>query len=191
MSRPLVIACVIGSSRPGNYTSKAMAVVVEGLRARGCDVRVYDPAVAPVGFPGFPATDGARVLQETVRGADGVIFSTPEYHGAISAQCKLLLENMGYPSAVKGKPVALLGAASGVIGAIKALEMLRSSLSHMGAVVLPGPISVARVNTVFTEDGVCTDERMEGLLVGLGGGLVDWIEQHTCPDREMEAAARG
>ena len=35
---------------------------------------------------------------------------------------KLVIENLGFPSVLAGKPVALLGMAAGAIGAIKSLE---------------------------------------------------------------------
>ena len=48
-----------------------------------------------------------------------------------------MIENMGFPSVLAGKPVSLLGVAAGRIGAIKSLESLRGVCSHIGAIVLP------------------------------------------------------
>ena len=67
---------------------------------------------------------------------------------------KLIIENLGFPSVLATKPVALLGVAAGQIGAIKSLEQLRSVLSHVGAIVLPGPVSVAGVQGVFDESAI-------------------------------------
>ena len=58
---------------------------------------------------------------------------------------KLVIENLGFPSVLAGKPVALVGVAAGRIGAIKSLEQLRGVCSHVGALVLPGAVSVAGV----------------------------------------------
>jgi len=87
-------------------------------------------------------------LQQQVSDATGVIFATPEYHGSYSSVIKLVIEQLGFPSVLSGKPIALLGVAAGSIGAIKALEHLRSVCSHVGAIVLPGPVSVAAVHKV-------------------------------------------
>lgn len=38
---------------------------------------------------------------------------------------KLVIENLGFPSPLAAKPVALLGVAAGQIGAIKSLESLQ------------------------------------------------------------------
>jgi len=69
----------------------------------------------------FPGTDpdsaAARKFKQTVSQATGVVLATPEYHGSFSSVMKLAIENMGFPAALAGKPVALLGVAAGVIGA--------------------------------------------------------------------------
>ena len=66
-------------------------------------------------------------------------MATPEYHGSLAAMMKLIIENLGFPSVLAGKPVALRGAAAGRIGALKSLEQLRGVCSHVGGIVVPGP----------------------------------------------------
>ncbi len=141
------IVAVSGSVRPGNSTSKALALVIDEFRKHPEIVlRVIDPASMELPLPGTgdgsPAT---QTLKAAVAEATGVVLATPEYHGSYSSVIKLVIENLGFPSVMAGKPVALLGVASGAIGAIKALEHLRSVCSHIGAIVLPGPVSVAGV----------------------------------------------
>jgi len=77
---------------------------------------------------------------------------------------KLVIESLGFPSALAGKPNALLGVAAGQIGAVKSLEALRSVCSHVGAIVLPGPVSVANVRAVFDDDGSIRDEKIEARI---------------------------
>jgi NAD(P)H-dependent FMN reductase len=137
------IATLVGTSRPGNLTQHALALVEDELKKGGAEVTRFDPAGKRLPFPGeegeFP---DAKLLESTVRESMGVVIATPEYHGSFPAMLKLILENMGFPSALSGKPIALLGVAAGRIGAIKSLEQLRSVCSHTGAIVLPAPISV-------------------------------------------------
>ena len=104
---------------------------------------------------------------------------------------KLLIDNLGFPSALSGKPVALLGVAGGRIGAIKALEHLRSVASHIGALVLPGPVSVARVRTVFDDEGRALDDTIASMIRGVPVKLIDYINQHICPRISLEAMVRG
>ena len=129
------IAIVKGSVRAGNFTSKAVALVVDELqRLKVGGVDVIDPAELNLAFPGMPAgRSRAEDLRATIKAATGVVLATPEYHGTFSSVMKLVIENMGFPSVLAGKPVALLGVAAGSIGAIKALEHLRwSGLTHRG-----------------------------------------------------------
>ena len=60
-----------------------------------------------------------------------MVLATPEYHGSFSSVMKLLIENMGFPSVLAGKPISLLGVAAGRIGAIKSLENLRDLIDYM------------------------------------------------------------
>ena len=186
------IVAVLGTARPGNYTARALALVTDEIENRGdIALDVIDPAGMDLPFPGTDAdAPDAKALQELVSRATGVVFSTPEYHGTYSAMTKLILENLGFPSVLAGKPVGLLGVAAGQIGAIKALEHLRSVLSHIGAIVLPGPVSVAGVQQVFDEDGRCLDERMEGLIRGVATNLIDYIHSNICPRVALEQLVR-
>jgi len=184
------IATILGTSRPGNNTGKALRVVEDELKSRGARVTSLDPAELELAFPGRPATDDAKKLQSALQSATGVVLSTPEYHGCFAAELKLMIENMGFPSALSGKPIALLGVASGRIGAIKSLEQLRCVSSHVGGIVLPGPVSVAGVGKVFDSDGKCVDEGVEKQLRGLGARLLDYVGQNICPRIALEAMVR-
>ena len=185
------LVAIQGSVRPGNYTAKALAVVADAVRQQpGVALEIIDPTEMDLRLPGRGTSDDAVRMQETVAAADGVILATPEYHGSFSCVTKLLIDNLGFPSKLKGKPVVLLGVAAGSIGAIKALEHLRSVASHVGAMVLPGPVSVARVRTVFDEDGRILDEDIAALLHGVPTKLIDYINRHICPKLALEAMVR-
>ena len=184
------IAAIIGTTRPGNYTSRALDVVIDELKKRGAEVERVDPADYDLRLPGLGGDEAAEALQARVKDAAGVVLSTPEYHGSMSAALKLVIENLGFPSALAGKPVALLGVAAGVIGAIKSLEQLRSVASHVGAIVLPGPVSVAGVGRMFGDDGTVTDEGTEKRLRSLAAALMEYIRDHDCPEENLEEMVR-
>ncbi len=186
------IVAVIGTVRPGNYTGKALNLVAAEIRRRDdATVEVIDPSTLTLPFPGREDTDGSgESLREAVSQATGVILSTPEYHGGYSSVIKLVIENLGFPSVLAGKPVALLGVAAGQIGAIKSLEALRGICSHVGAIVLPGPVSVAGVQKVFDEEGNCLDEATEKRIRGVATSLLDYIHDNICPRIALEAMVR-
>lgn len=129
-------------------------------------------------------------MRQSISNATGIVLATPEYHGCFSAVTKLIIENLGFPSVLATKPVALLGVAAGQIGAIKSLEQLRSVCSHVGAIVLPGPVSIANVRSVFNEDGKCKDEKIEKRIRGVATSLIDFIHNNICPRFALEQFVR-
>ncbi len=186
------IVAIQGTVRPGNFTAKALALVADELRKHDdVGVELIDPSTLNLPFPGMDGGgQGVKLLQEKVSAATGVILSTPEYHGSFSSVLKLVIENLGFPSILAGKPVTLLGVAAGQIGAIKALEQLRSVCSHVGAIVLPGPVSVAGVQQLFDEQGRCLDQATEERIRGVATKLLDYIKGYICPRVALEEMVR-
>ncbi len=185
------IVCISGTSRPGNYTARALGVVVDELTRKEGEPIVFDARELSLNFPGQPATADAQRLRQAIKEASGVILATPEYHGSFSAMTKLIIENLGFPSMLSGKPVALLGVAAGRIGAIKSLEHLKGVCSHIGAIVVPGSVSIAGVQQVFDDAGRCTDAKVEEALRGLAHNMLDFLREYVCPKYVLEEMARG
>jgi chromate reductase len=186
------IVVIKGSVRPGNYTSMAAALVVDELKKQpGVSVEMIDPATLKLPPPGMDRkAEDAKTLQQKVTQATGVILATPEYHGSFSSVMKLVIENLGFPSVLAGKPVALLGVAAGSIGAIKSLEQLRGVVSHVGGIALPLPVSVANVQRVFDPSGRCLDPAVEKLVRSVGTNLLHYIQQSVCPRLTLERVLR-
>lgn len=183
--RPIHIVAVSGSVRRDGNTRRFLDLLIGLLEAHpGVTVDCIDPGEFTLAFPG-QAEAGAleQLLVERVGRADGILLSTPEYHGSYSSVLKVLIDNMGYPSAMAGKPVALLGIATGRLGAVKALEHLRSVCSHIGAIVLPYPVSVSEAHNKLSGDGRCTDSDLQGLLESCAGQLVAYTRRHSASER--------
>ena len=191
-SSRIPVVAILGSVRPGNYTAMALAVVADEIgKISEIDLKIIDPAKIELPFPGMGnGSPALNLMQNMVSEAAGILLATPEYHGSYSSVMKLVIENLGFPNALSGKPVALLGVAAGRIGAIKALEHLRSVCSHVGAIVLPGPISVAGVQQVFDEQGNCLNQGVEQEIRSLAGKLVEYIRQYHCPEVSLEETVR-
>ena len=186
------IVTILGTSRPGNFTGKALALVIDELNHQSrAQVTSIDPAELTLPFPGQPGNfPDQQMLQSAVKDATGVILATPEYHGGFASVMKLVIENLGFPSLLGGKPVALLGVAAGQIGAIKSLEQLRSVCSHVGAIVLPGPVSVAGVHKLFDGEGRCVDAAVEKRIRGVATSLLDYVQGSICPRMALEQMVR-
>lgn len=178
--RNIHLVAISGSVRRDGYTRQFLDLLIEMLE-RHPDVTVdcIDPGDFRLAFPGQPeAADLQDKLMARVVLADGILLSTPEYHGSYSSVLKALIDNLGYPSVIAGKPVSLLGIATGRLGAIKALEHLRSVCSHIGAIVLPYPVSVAEAHNKIDDGGRCTDPDLVHLMEQCAAQLVDYTRSH-------------
>ena len=188
------ITAICGSVRPGNATSRALELVLDEF-ATHPDVEVTPVYLdeLDLSLPGLPPgnPEALERFQKTVEDSTGVFLASPEYHGGVSSPMKLAIDNLGFPSKLAGKPVALLGVAAGRIGAIKSLEQLRGICAHVGALVLPGSVSVAQVHQAFDEQGVCQDAEVERQVRGGATALVDYLRSVIGPrGREPDASVQ-
>jgi chromate reductase len=106
---------------------------------------------------------GVARLREAIADADAVLFATPEYNGSVPGQLKNAVDWASRPhrSAVLwGKPVAVIGASSGMFGAVWAQADLRKSLRVAGARVAEAEVAVGRASSRFDEDGRLVDEEL-------------------------------
>ena len=184
--KKVIITAILGSIRPNNFTGKALRLVIDELEKHD-DVKIFliDPAKTK-----FPLKENvAKALQKKAAESSGVVLATPEYHGSYSSVIKSIIENLGYPSVMAGKPVVLLGVASGQIGAVKALEHLQGVCLHCGVIVLPGAVSVASVHQRFDEKGKCLDGYLEQRIRGLAQNLLAYIHKHICLDAACDETA--
>jgi FMN reductase len=191
-SEGIRIVVINGSVRPDNYTQMASSLVVDELKKHPeVFVEVIDPASLHLPLPGTdPNAEGTKVLKQKVADATAVVLATPEYHGSFSSVMKLVIENLGFPSVLAGKPVALLGVAAGSIGAIKSLEHLRGVVSHVGGIALPLPVSVPKVREVFNAQGRALDPAVEKLIRSVGIHLLEYIRRNLCPRLTLERLLR-
>ena len=191
--RKIEIVAIKGTVRPNSYTGMALALVLDEFKKQeGVNLTVFNPEEIHLYPPGLGGDNPDPVrMREAVTEATGIVLATPEYHGSFSSVMKLVIENLGFPSVMSGKPVALLGVAAGAIGAIKSLEALRGVCSHVGGIVLPGPVSVANCREVFNEDGTINDEKVEARIRGVATNLMHYIENNICPRISLEAMVRG
>ncbi|SDW66745.1 NADPH-dependent FMN reductase [Marinobacter mobilis] len=187
------IATICGSVRPGNYTHMAMNVAIDELRKTSdIEVTAIDLSTLDLPLPGLDARnpEAIQAFQTTIEEATGALLAAPEYHGGISSPMKLAIDNLGFPSKLAGKPVAILGVAAGAIGAIKSTEQLRAICAHVGAVPLPLAVSIPLIQQVFNEQGECQDPRAEALIRRSATSLLDYINNAVCPKLSLEALLR-
>lgn len=123
----------------------------------------------------LPAGPALRRLRTELSGVDAVLISTPEYNGSFPGQLKNALDWISRPlqtSPLRGRPVAVIGASSGIFGAVWAQADLRRVLTAIGASVLDEELAVGNADTAFTLRGDLHDPDADAALAALMAGLV-------------------
>jgi NAD(P)H-dependent FMN reductase len=120
--------------------------VVETLDLRSLNLPIYDGDFeAANGLP-----EGARMLKEAMREADGFLIASPEYN---SFPTPLLLNAIDWASrsespdelplsAFRGKTAGLISASPGPMGGLRSLTALRTKLQNIGVTVVPALAAV-------------------------------------------------
>ncbi len=115
-----------------------------------------EPAPAPV----------AR-LRSRIETADALLIATPEYNGSIPGQLKNALDwaSRPYPdNALRQKPVAVIGASTGLFGAIWAQADLKKVLATAGAHVLDDELPIGTADDAFHDDDTLADPELSARL---------------------------
>jgi chromate reductase len=144
----------------------ASAVVPDGITAS------FFSGLA--GLPPFnPDDDGPRLpepaadLRAQIRAADAVLFSTPEYAGALPGSFKNLLDwavGDDQPGSMNGKPVAWINVSPR--GAALAHASLRHVLGYLGAhIVEDACVDIPVTRDVVGDDGLIGSVEIRRQLV--------------------------
>ena len=123
-----------------------------------------------------PTPAGADALREAIARADAILIATPEYNSSIPGQLKNALDWASRPyatSVLRGKPVTVIGASTGIFGAVWAQAEVRKVLDAIGARPLEDEVSVGQADDAFAPDGSLADPLLRGLLAGAICALVD------------------
>ena len=153
---------VVGSLRRDSHNRRLLQAASEHM-PDGTELVIFDglKAVEP-----FDETDehenggglpGADAFIDAIRDADAILFVTPEYNGSIPGVLKNAIDWASRPtpatSPLAGKPVAAIGASTGMFGAAWAQAELRKSLGLAGARVLDEELAVPGAHEAFHDDG--------------------------------------
>jgi chromate reductase len=121
----------------------------------------------------------AADLRRAVAGADAVLIATPEYNGSIPGQLKNVLDWLSRPfpeNALRNKPVAVIGASTGLFGAVWAQAEVCKVLKTIGARVVESELPVSKALEAFAEDETLTDANLHRQLQEVVDALVDEVE---------------
>jgi NAD(P)H-dependent FMN reductase len=168
--RPKVLL-VSGSLRDGS-TNTALLRTAQVVAPAGIDSELYDGLG---GLPHFnpdldtsPLDPAVEQLRLMIRSSDALLFSTPEYAGALPGSFKNLLDwtiGDGAPGSIYEKPVAWINTSAAPNGAADAHESLRKVLGYAHAAVIERACAAIPVTRTAIQDGLIADPTIRSAIV--------------------------
>ena len=164
------ILAISGSLRRDSHNSALLRAAAKQLPS-GVELTIHDGLreIPPYDDDELATPSPAVVrLREEIAAADGVLVSTPEYNSSIPGQLKNALDWMSRPlaeSPLRNKPAAVIGASTGMFGAVWAQAETRKVLSAIGARVVDRELPVPSAHEQFHESGKLRDAEIEAELV--------------------------
>jgi FMN reductase len=176
-----------GSVRPDSQSERVLHAALEGARESGAKVRAITGADLALPFYDPHVTDRsplATELVEALRGADGVLISSPGYHGTVSGLVKNALdyvEDLRGDSRpyFDGRAVGCIGVAYGWQATVTTLQALRSVVHALRGWPTPLGGAVNSAETRFGPGGACDDEKVGATLRTIGRQVVEFAEQRV------------
>lgn len=168
---------VSGSLRRGSHNS-ALLRAAKQAAPPGVALELYDGLASIPPFDedleaaGMPLA--VAQLRDRVAAADALLVATPEYNASVPGQLKNAVDWLSRPphaGPLVGKPVAVIGASTGLFGAVWAQADLRKVLGSTGAEVIDTELSVAVAEEAFGADGALQRDAERMRLVVIVGQL--------------------
>lgn len=187
---------ISGSLRRDSYNSALLRAAAERLPG-GVDFAGFD------GLAEIPAYDGdleesgeapAAVadLRAAMREADAVLIATPEYNSSIPGALKNALDWASRPageSALMGTPAAVIGASTGMFGAVWAQAETRKVLGALGGRVLEREFPFPRAQDAYADGELTLTPEQSDALEELLRELVASAEEAAEARAQVQAAA--
>ena len=144
---------ISGSLRRDSHNTKLLRAAGELAEEHGAEFEVFDGLKAiPPYDEDDDVGDGPEAvahLRAVIAGADAVLFATPEYNSSIPGVLKNAIDWASRPLAtnsLRNKPVAVIGASTGMFGAVWAQAELRKVLGAAGARVTEVELAVGHAH---------------------------------------------
>ena len=178
---------ISGSLRRDSHNTNLLRAVADRLPPE-LELDVYEGLreLPPYDFDADvePAPAAVQDLRDAIADADAVVFSTPEYNGSIPGVLKNAVDWASRPfpdNALHNKPVLVVGASTGMFGAVWAQADLRKVLGLTGARVLGDQeLAVPLAHEIVSADGALRDPDLEARLADhLGHLSAELVPQHA------------
>jgi chromate reductase, NAD(P)H dehydrogenase (quinone) len=171
---------ISGSLRRDSHNTALLRAAAE-LLPPGAELDLFDglhgvpPYNADVDTPELQGS-GVDALKQAIERADAILIATPEYNHSIPGVLKNALDWASRPvgaSVLRGKPAAVVGASTGLFGAVWSQAETRKVLAAAGADVVDRELPVVQAHTQFDEYGNLREEDLRRRLAEHVAALLD------------------
>ena len=181
-TRGISVLAICGSLRSGSYNKMALQEAIAAkpptMTVEIADISAIPPYNEDVRAQGFPPP--VETLRRQIAAAAALLFVTPEYNYSMPGVLKNAIDWASRPpdQPFAGKPVAIMGAAAGMGGTVRAQYDLRRSCVFLDMHPLNKPeIFIGAAQTKFDASGRLTDETARGLIRDLMAALEGWTRR--------------
>lgn len=200
MAEQIKVVGLGGSLAVPSSSLAALKIAMDGAAEAGAQTQVFDIRVLdlPMYVPGAgDVSDSVRKLCEAVHRADGLILSSPLYHGTISGSFKNALDWLELlsdrkPAYLTDKVVGLISTAGGTQG-LQAVNTMEFVVRALRGWAVPLVIPIPQAWRVFDKEGHTDDAKINEQLHALGREVTRAARQFasqviTTPDAERAEA---
>ncbi len=167
-----------GSLRQDSYNG----LVLRGLRKllpEDVELELFDQLAAIPPYSEdqeLDAPPAVAALKAAIADADAVLIATPEYNGSLPGQLKNALDWVSRPltqTPLSEKPVAVVGASTGLFGAVWAQAELRKVLATIGARVVDRELPISQAEEALDDEGLPREHELVEQLSALLDELLE------------------
>ncbi len=155
-AHPPRLLLLYGSLRQRSYSRLLAEEAARLLSAMGAETRFFNPAGLPLPDETPDTHPKVRELRELAHWAEGMVWSSPERHGAMSAVMKAQIDwiplSIGSVRPTQGKTLAVMQVCGGS-QSFNAVNQMRVLGRWMRMITIPNQSSVAKAYQEFDDGG--------------------------------------
>lgn len=180
MAEQLKVLGISGSLRNASFNTMALKAA-QLLVPEGMSIEIADISQVPLYNEDLKATgnpESVEVFRQQIKAADGVLFVSPEYNYSIPGVLKNAYDwsSRAPDQPFNEKPVAIMGASTGMFGTARMQYELRKTLVFTNSFVMPRPeVMIAKATDKFDAEGNLTDDKTRQVITDFLKGFQNWI----------------
>ncbi len=166
--KKIKIVCLGGSMEENSSTLALLKYSALKLRELGAETYIADIKKLNLPIFSYKALKSLKnekfsILTEKIKEADGLIFSSPEYHGTVSSAFKNAIDFLevlseSKPPYLSLKPIGCISVGGAENAGFSTLNAMVHIIHNLRAIAAPGSVAIGYGNSLFNKKGELTNE---------------------------------